>query len=660
MEGNNVQFLKITHQISSLEENISALISEYGAELDENLMIVIPPEIKASFIQKKEFFFTDIIKSLCISVLCGEYIEFPELFDRLGESEKKIEEFPNKTNDFPLDIQSQIYDISSAIIIVIEFYKDFIKEIENYYSEDRVKFLFQRNTLIQRELSKKTLHRETEYKINYFLNLLTITSIDHFPSTEDKYILEIFKAEEFIENFKNHSFRDLTNVIDEKIKFLKFKWKERRLQENPFMHSYLENGIHKKIGEYNTSNNELCVWKEVISTQYELNQNGWKLILTDRVKLYKNNSISSFIKSFELHQLIKYFKDVSSNDKKLEEISSKLLKDKENISSLNFYDKYAVNIFCNYALNNEFSSYIEKESSIENINSKYDDLNSKLSETTNNYFFKYRYLSRVLDILLPKINEIDKKVFIENYEVILDRCKSILNEYYENINWSLTNFNYIFLLPISESKVRFEIDGNDYDIFFASSFVLPPSSKKIKEDYSEVKEKFDKLYSYLDFSNFFSKEIDEIKAIKKELNDKEVKSIELLSLFTAVISFIIGGVSGFAFIKDLYTALLFFIVFTTSLLTFLLALFVCTRGKHVIKDNKKYIYWIYSMFFIAILLLFISNLIKLKFFNNKTDIERIEARLRNDSIKNLKKDLSIQNTYPVKVEIDTQKAPKKN
>ena len=536
------QLSLINQKVSNFENYIDGLISAHEANLDVNNNIIISEDAKDSFTQKKEEFLNDIIKALCISVLCGEYIECKDFFEKLEELEVRVKELPNRTNDFQPDIQSQIFDVSSAIIIVVELYKDFFREIENYYSEDRIQFLFQRNTQIKKELNKDNLQIETEKKIKYFLNLLSVTSIDHFPSTEDKYIFEVFKTEEFIENFKNPIFRDITTVIDEKIKFLRFKWKERRLQENPLMHSYLEDGIHKKIGEYSTSNLKLNEWKEIINTQYELNSNGWKALLSDRVKLYKNDDVESFTESLKIHQLIKYYKDVNPNTKKLQEISKKLLKDKSKKLCTNFYDKYAEAIFCNYALNNEFSKYLDNETSVENITSRYEEVNAKLIDTINNYFLKFKYLNKVFDILTPKITDTSKEFFIEKYDEILDKCKKILNDYQRSIDWALINFNYIFLLPITESKAKFIIDGKEYDIFFASSFVLPPTSKRIEDDYNLAKEKFDKLYSYLDFAKFFSNEINEIQNIKKDLDSKEVKSIELLSLFTAVISFIIGGV----------------------------------------------------------------------------------------------------------------------
>lgn len=634
MEVNDGQFSELNIQISAFEKYIDELISENGKSLDVNSVITFSDVIKDSFTQKKEEFFVEIIKKLCISVLCGDYIEIDNFFEKFGELEKRIEELPNKTNDFPPDIQSQIFDICSAIIIIIELYKDFFSRIENYYSEDRVQFLFERNTQIQKELNKQPLQSETERKISYFLNLLKVTSIDHFPSTENQHVFEIFKTEDYLDNFKDPIFRDMSIVIVEKVKFLKFKWKERRLQENPFMYSYMENGIHKTIGDYNPINPKLKDWKEIIHSQYETNSLGWKAMLSNRVKHFKNDDVNSLTENLKIHQLIKYYKDVNTNDNKLSKISTKLLDDKNKKLCSNFYDKYAENIFCNYALNNEFSNYLGNETSIEKITSKYEEIKLKLDDTTNNYFLKFKYLNKVFDLLMPKISEIDKDLFIKNYEYVLDKCKVTLKIYQENIDWASINFNYIFLLPIKESKAKFKIDGIDYDVFFASSFVLPPSSKIIENDFNTVKEKFDKLNSYLDFSKFFSLELNEIKEIKDELSSKEIKSLELLSLFTAVISFIIGGISGFAFIKDLYTALLFFVVFTTSLLTFLLALFVFTRGKKIIRDNKKYIIWMYSIFVIAIISLTVSNLIKSEFLDKETEVKKLEERFRKDSILN--------------------------
>lgn len=626
------QLLIFSEKLSILETFIDDLTTTHSSNIDEHNMIIIPEEERDILYQKKDEFFTDIIKLLSISVLCGEYIKIETLLSDLQEIESRIQELPNKTNDLPLNIQDQIFEISSAIIVLIENYKDFYNEVENYYSDNRVEFLLKRNNLIQKELNKENLKQETKRLILYFTNLLRISKIDHYPSTEDRYILEVFTAQSLLDNF-SPSFRDLTSVINIKINFLKFKWKERRLQENPFIHSYLEDGEHKRIEDFTTENEKLKYWRDIINSQYELTA-SWKAVIRDRVKPYKNKLFENLENKLQIHQLLKYFKDVDVNGGKLSEISTFLFSKKSENENINFYDRYAESVFCNYSINNEFSNFIENEMSIEKINERFEIASSKIDDNTNNYFLKFKYLNKIFNILISKIDQIKKEEFISLYSPLLERCKNHLQSYQTNIEWSLKNFNYIFILPFHESLVKFTIDGREYDLFFASTFVLPPSSKNINDNFDEVKSKFLKLTAYLDFAKYFLGEITEINNVKKELELKEVKSIELISLFTAVISFIIGGVSGFAFIKDLYTALLFFIVFTTSLLTFLIVLFVFTRGKNIINEHKIFLRWIYGIFLFAIFVIGLSNFIKLKFFNTQTELDKIKEKLKIDSIKN--------------------------
>ena len=644
-------------QLSILIKKISDyknILEDYSKKLifsDEGEGSLPIEEDENTLFQKNEENLNELIKVLCISVLCGEYIKFENFYGLISGIEKDIEDIPSSTNDFPYKIQQQIFEICSTLVILIEHYKEFCKKIENYYSDDRLDVLFQRNTLIQKELSKETIKKETKNKILFFINLLMISQIDHFPTVADKQIIDIFNSQTILENFSDPLFRDVKSVIFEKLLFLKYKWKERKLQENPFMH-YQENGEHKQIEEITTINEGLIKWKDIIQTQYELSSN-WKVKLAQRVKAYKNFPADSIFENLQLHQLIKYFKDIESSNSKLSEIYQKLISDKNTYIS-GVYERYVRNIFSNYAVSNEFSNYIENINSIEEIAKKY-NYSSSLISSTNNYFLKFKYLDRIFDLLILEINKLSKKDFVEKYKTLIEKSKVILDTYEENINWSLTNFNYIFLLPFKESTVNFKIDNVDYPIFFASSFVLPPSAKNIKEGYESVKEKFNKLFYYLEVSQYLVNEINEIEGIKDDLSKKEVKSIELLSLFTAVISFIIGGISGFSFIKDLYTALLFFVVFTTSLLTFLIALFVFTRGKEILEENKIFIRWLYGIFILSIISLFASNLIKSKYLNDKTDIQRIEEKLKRDSIKNSVEQKPIISTQPTSIYIQTNR-----
>lgn len=289
------------------------------------------------------------------------------------------------------------------------------------------------------------------------------------------------------------------------------------------------------------------------------------------------------------------------------------------------YDAYVEDILCNYALNNAFSCFLKQETSIENIFSKYYETEEKLTSITRNYFLKYKLLNKVFELLLQKYKEVSKEIFINEYQGYLNKCKDILSSYKKYKDWSLENFNYIYLLPYKESLVDFKIESEKFPIFFASSFVLPPSHLEIEKHYKEIEEKYNKLNSYLEFSLFFNNETKEIKEIKESVKQTDKRSVETLTIFTAIISFIIGNVSLFQFIKAFYEALIFILIYAIALSAFVLLIFVSTKGVEKIKSYKKIFIWFY-----AVSILLLGGLFCLRYHfeeNERKEVEELKKRI---------------------------------
>lgn len=161
-----------------------------------------------AFGQKQESFIIDFFRILSISVLLGEYISIVDFFEKLKKIEEEIKKLPiygealSNRGGTPLrKISEQIIDLSSAITIAIEYYKDFYKHIENAYSDNKKDFIFEINsTLIKNQKDLPPIHKEL---ISYFQNILKVNTIDHFLSSKKESIIEILNVEFF---FKQHLF----------------------------------------------------------------------------------------------------------------------------------------------------------------------------------------------------------------------------------------------------------------------------------------------------------------------------------------------------------------------------------------------------------------------------------------------------------------------
>ena len=605
-----------------------------------------------AFGQKQESFIIDFFRILSISVLLGEYIFIANFFEKLNKIEDEIKKLPTydgvvSSREIAAQlrkISEQIIDLSSAITIAIERYKDFYKHIENAYSDNKKDCIFEINsTLIKNQKDLPPIHKDL---ISYFQNILKVNTIDHFLSSRKESIIEILNVEFFFEQSSPPSFKDIYNIAFQKANFLKYKWKQR--QEVEF--SYLEDGSHKELNTQEITLPKLKEWEDIINSQYEF-QSHWQKSITNRVESYlKIENLKDDTPKFIIHQLIKYYKDIAPDYKKGYQIADFLIKSRQNSEKYN-YNAYVEDIFCNYALNNAFSCFLKRETNIENIFSKYYETEEKLTSITRNYFLKYKLLNKVFELLLQKYKEVSKEIFINEYQEYLNNCKEILSSYKEYKDWSLENFNYIYLLPYKESLVNFEIESKNLPVFFASSFVLPPSHLEIEKHYKEIEEKFNKLNSYLEFSLFFNNETKEIKNIKenitsfsdnqtKEINEiresvKETdkRSIETLTIFTAIISFIIGNVALFQFIKTFIDAIIFILSYAIALSIFVLLIFVSTKGVEKIKSYKNMLIWFY-----AVSILLLGGLFYLRYHFEENEMKEVEElKKKIEGIEELKK-----------------------
>lgn len=336
------------------------------------------------FLQDADISAIEIVKLLCYSLLSGEYVCLENLKENLNVVENSVKNFIKDSDYLPGSVQKKIFEYSSCVTIVIEAYKIFIQNISNNYSKDRINFIFSENNHFEDVIKESDLSEKLDSICDYFILLLEVTFTDHFPSNENSYVTRLFAFENKITALKVQEYNELTKVITIKIKFLQHKWKERNVSDNPNSHIYLSDGDVRVVENFkNDENLKLKEWLKIIETQYELISKTWMYILEDRVKSFRELDLDK-LKILEIHQLIKYYKDVKPNYEKLIEISNHLIN--REVVNPNIYNNYSKIISINYSLNNKFSLFLQQNKDLDKIKKEYLKVKSKIAGGVYNFF----------------------------------------------------------------------------------------------------------------------------------------------------------------------------------------------------------------------------------------------------------------------------------
>lgn len=578
----------------NLQSNISATSETETPEIEltEEATVIIPEAELEILILRQRNTLINVFKLLNYSLLSGEYIGNLDIKEDIEQVIEKLSSTFNLTNDFEEEAQTVIFELNSTISIAIGIYKFFISDIENKYSDNRIDFLFSFDKQTEKNIQKSNLSNTSKNLIDYFTNHVSLSRNDHFPSSEDNRAEALFTIENSIDNSDILEFEKLSKLLKLKLDFLKHKWKARKQQENPSSIYYSIDGSSTILAEYSSDNAKLNEWGEVINFHYELN-NQWKFQIQEKVKRFKNKPLGE-LNYLQIHQLIKYYKDVKKSYSKLVEISSFLL---GRVNDNNF-NSYCLSIFTNYSLNNQFSLFVEKEENIPLIKEEYQNIKDKKRGEINNFFLEFKYLNSIIDILLKKIEEDNNVEFIKKYEkTVTDECKGILGNYYQNKEWAKRNHNYIFQLPFDECLVPIDKIDDLENIFIASSFILPPVNDIIESHYSEIRQKYKSITLYVDIIKRLKKDLEKIEDLNKAFDKRDFKSIEIISIFTAIITFILSSIPAYKFIESVWDSLLFMLSLASALGIFVMLILFSTRG---FKDNYRGVFYLIVLCVIAV------------------------------------------------------------
>ncbi|MDV3664177.1 hypothetical protein [Elizabethkingia anophelis] len=481
-------------------------------------------------------------------------------------------------------------EFTRFITAICSSYIKFSKQITIHTSNPNTEIVF--------IASKGFSEEETSESNNYFdndevlqncicaLQLLALAHYDHFFDESIDYFKSLVDFENRLNSPTHPSI--YYGIMHDKIAFLKYKWSIRQITtakslntNNNYEKGYIIGDelifIHQ-YPQFSSNNLQLKKWKEYLENHYEF---------TEHSNFYSNkiNTIinENTISLFDFHFLIKYFKDIKPSYKNLKEYI-------ENFSNREDEFRDSKPLFfknLNYALNNQFSLLIEtqdaKDEDVKKLKDKIDALQTKAG--FDNFFVDFKLLKYNINKLENFIN--NREALEVKSEIIgkINEIRNLIISCEKKIKWSENHHNLLYQLPYDESLVDYNSEVID-KVYYASSFLLPLSVEQINNEFFDLKINFQNKYNHFEILSSLDKEFSVIKDLRDKAESSDKKSIETLTIFTAIISFIVGTVSGFSFIDSFVKALIFILIFSISLLTFVLLIFISTKGIEKILSYK--------------------------------------------------------------------------
>ena len=553
-----------------------------------------------------------IITSLFDSILIGEFV---------SESiNKQIQNIKDSLDFFP-DIEIKLSENSNIKKTTKEEFNKFREQIQeiqnilNYYflfSED-IQIILQnpeKDEIFTPSKGKYQSDKDSDILKLFSLNLSLCFSDFLFTEKQDCY-QEIVSIKDYLTILlDNSSFPILTEQIEKmnkKATFLLFKWC-KRAELSGF--SMLK---EHKIKEYKDNiNNFGDKWKDWVTyIENHHYKEDEKYLFVEKIKESYIKIEDKGLKNFtcqDIYSYIKYHKEIDKKIDKLDEIISFL--DKGRFRTTDNYDKNIRTIIYNYARNNRFSLFTETCDNREELKEEYDKIDNK---DNRNYFLQYKFIDKSIELLNAELNEKNENITIEQVEEIEKYLEDIEPEYktYKtNIEWILEHIYFIYRVSFKECIID--------DIFIYSSFLLPLDNRKSKDRFEKITDDFRELKSQLplfrkmaEFKGDVSKVKEDLFQFDEKIEKHDTKTIELMGLFSAIIAFVMGSIPTFQYLKNIFDVGIFFIVFATSLISFLLVLLLITRKTRI---NKRFWYQL-----IRIVVFYIAMIVFTTYLSNKKD-----------------------------------------
>ncbi|MEN2486337.1 hypothetical protein AAYQ05_00940 [Flavobacterium sp. B11] len=597
--------------ISEVENTLPETIVPEGEGVIGNVVQQVDKDrLKEAVNDSIDFFFD----SLIISVLSGEYISNNEF----GSELQKLDDFINRNFSYFGDETIQaVFDseIKNNLVgstkIAINLYKTFYKLLETLSKYPNIDIISVSNPTVSKLINDTNLEITIKEKLEFFNLTIGLTRYDHFLRDDIGFYQDLIEIELHIKNatLPPSTPNQFSVVLREKVQYLKYKWEIRQRtlygkKNHIYMKSYLTDGELTFIDKNAINRSQettLSKWQEYLESHYELGE--WKSKIETDINNINRVNLSE-VSILDIHKLIKYYKDVNPNYVNLSEIVSEVEKRMLTVT----LETHTYNKIYAYALNNQFSSLLIQddvdENDIINLKKKIDSFQSKTK--IDNFFVEYKYIDFLLRKIELSYNTREGLDSITSTNLLIEKVETVIQAYSKNLNWSKNHYHCVFQLPYTESLVDCIIPELP-KVYYSSSFVLPLSRVESQDNFDDLIMKYNKLSTSIKVITSLTKEFSIIKTTTDSLKDNDFKSIEVIGVFSAIITFIMASIPALAFIDNIWKALLFFISIAGSLGMFLLIIFSIRKGVSEFRKNTIYIFSFFALLLIILSCIYAIN-----------------------------------------------------
>lgn len=540
----------------------------------------------------------EVLLRLGYSMLSGEYVVKQGIKEQIDDIIDALSvEFPaetdNKYNDI---IVEKLQDTLEYTIFSLKRYKHFIDTIKNQYSPNEPVLALNAYSI------KGDVTRLSEWHFLYDI-LFEIVEFDHRLSYDRRKMRELIlhysAMEEALRNGAIPAIlREMVSAMKDKCFFL---LKKLLIYDKAGV-DYMVDFELKHVGVEDSSPK----WLQSVENAFEFyRKNDTR---EERYGFYLESS--SYNKQLRLSLyplLMKYFKDLKSVsviqlDHIIEEFDNLYSITQGDLPDWRLYDKYALKSIRSYLYNARFDYKLTS-----GIKYTYEDMLADLQsiealqrETRIVDYYPYYKAATFISELLEereKFNAETKREYLEEFNEILEKCSDALSICHSRGFYPIQSRYFDCLFP-------YEGFG---PVFIPSSYCRPLQYDKIQARITKLKTKA------LFFENALRLDVEreEIESIKKGIDQSKKQTIEIISVFTAIITFLFGTIDFFSKSNDSSIPERVFSVVSLGLilLLFVSSVSIVTMRRELpwklYWKEPRFIFFVVVSVFVALLLAFL-------------------------------------------------------
>lgn len=530
-----------------------------------------------------------ITDSLIGAIISGEYVKDESFEKKILEIEKTFENYfqdfiyEEDQNTFARTLFNELnFILKKNLVAVIKEITgtilSFIKNVDKIEASSSYDIIHIHKS---DNFSLEITNKNSDYLRNLYLTI-NVFYLDHALEESESYISNVFDVQNSLDQISNFPNYICIPILNIKLNFLKQKWYLRKhktlskIENDNSLHPILVVNdevisLHENF-DFIGGNDKLIEWIKEINLHYDINKIVNPYSFKKDLKIKKIDNLNT-VNNKTLRELIKYNKDVKKSVEGLLNI----------INEIKTRSETNPNLFLNllYAYNCLLSLSIKKEATESEINEIYQsiiDIQNK--HNIINFFADLKLLSYNVEKYLKVIENYTKgkDKNIQNITSInIDNLEEKINLVWDLFKNSCKYNRFLYYLPYEESFINSDSEEVE-KIYYHSSIFLPIAYTDNNHKIKLVESKINKIKAYITSLDLVKNDINEIKIIKDEVKDSNKRIIEIVSMFTAIISFILGSVGAFSFIETFSQAMLFITLYGICISLFVGLFYFMNRG----------------------------------------------------------------------------------